>query len=74
MSDYEMRNFGFVTLDASVQCVITGGDSEYGVLGDIIQDLLNGLASKMGKAGFLVAMLAKNIDSFIDGFRDGWNK
>ena len=37
MSDYEMRNFGFVTLDASVQCVITGGDSEYGVLGDIIQ-------------------------------------
>ncbi|HOG25311.1 MAG TPA: hypothetical protein PLM86_03885 [Bacteroidales bacterium] len=74
MSDYEMRNFGFVTLDASVQCVITGGDSEYGVLGDIIQDLLNGLASKMGKAGFLVAMLAKNIDSFLDGFRDGWNK
>ncbi|MDD4920501.1 MAG: hypothetical protein PHX94_07350 [Bacteroidales bacterium] len=74
MSDYEMRNFGFVTLDASVQCVITGGDSEYGVLGDIIQDLLNGLASKMGKAGFLVAMLAKNIDSFIDGFKDGWNK
>ncbi|HBG53325.1 MAG TPA: hypothetical protein DDW70_03810 [Rikenellaceae bacterium] len=69
-----MRNFGFVTLDASVQCVITGGDSEYGVLGDIIQDLLNGLASKMGKAGFLVAMLAKNIDSFIDGFKDGWNK
>lgn len=69
-----MRNFGFVTLDASAQCVITGGDSEYGVLGDIIQDLLNGLASKMGKAGFLVAMLAKNIDSFLDGFRDGWNK
>jgi len=32
------------------------------------------LASKMGKAGFLVAMLAKNIDSFLDGFRDGWNK
>jgi len=28
----------------------------------------------MGKAGFLVALLAKNIDSFIDGFRDGWKK
>ena len=74
MSDFEMRDFGFVSLEASVQCVITGGDSEYGMFGELLQDLLNGLASKMGKAGFLVALLAKNIDSFIDGFRDGWKK
>lgn len=74
MNDYVMQNFGFVTLDVSLQCAIIGGDSEYGFLGDLLQDLLSGLASKMGKAGILVGMLAKNIDSFIDGFKAGWNK
>jgi hypothetical protein len=74
MSDYVMRNFGFTPLDQTARCVVTGGESEYGVLGDILEDLLNGLAGKMGKAGILVTTLAKNIDSFIDGFNAGWNK
>jgi hypothetical protein len=74
MSDYVMRNFGFGKLDESIQYVVTGGDSEYGVLGEVLEDLLKGLAGKMGKAGVLVTMVAEKVESFIAGFRAGWNK
>ncbi|MDY0332075.1 MAG: hypothetical protein GX281_00870 [Bacteroidales bacterium] len=74
MNEFVMKDFGFTALDPVARCAISGGDSEYGILGELLEDLLEGLASKLGAAGILVSMLAKNIDSFIDGFRAGWNK
>ncbi|HPX79197.1 MAG TPA: hypothetical protein PK603_02680 [Bacteroidales bacterium] len=74
MNEFVMKDFGFTALDPVARCAISGGDSEYGILGELLEDLLEGLASKLGTAGILVSMLAKNIDSFIDGFRAGWNK
>jgi hypothetical protein len=74
MNEFVMKDFGFTALDPVARCAISGGDSEYGILGELLEDLLEGLASKLGAAGILVSMLTKNIDSFIDGFRAGWNK
>ena len=74
MNEFVMKDFGFTALDPVARCAISGGDSEYGILGELLEDLLEGLASKLGAAGILVSMKKKNIDSFIDGFRAGWNK
>ncbi|NLA15128.1 MAG: hypothetical protein GX877_01140 [Bacteroidales bacterium] len=74
MNEYVMRDFGFTALDPIARCAILGGDSQYGILGELLEGLLDGLASKLGSAGMLISMLAKNVDSFIDGFRAGWNK
>ena len=47
MSDYVMLNFGFTPLDQTARCVVTVGESDYGVLGDILEDLLNEKKGKM---------------------------
>jgi hypothetical protein len=60
MNEFVMKDFGFTALDPVARCAISGGDSEYGILGELLEDLLEGLASKLGAAGILVSMLAKN--------------
>ena len=74
MNEFVMKDFGFTSLDSVAQCAITGGGSDYGMLGDVLETILDGLASKLGSAGLLLSMLARNVDSFIDGFIAGWNK
>ncbi|MFY9116758.1 MAG: hypothetical protein WBK97_03695 [Bacteroidales bacterium] len=74
MNDYVMKDFGFTHLDPVAQCAISGGSSDYGILGDVLEAVLDGLASKLGSAGLLLSMLARNVDSFIEGFLAGWNK
>ena len=75
MSDYVMRNFGFTPLDQTARCVVTGGESDYGVLGDILEDLLNGLAGKMVKQGYWLLLLPKTLTVLLTvSKRDGTNE
>ncbi len=76
MSDYVMLNFRFHSTDQTARCVVTGGESDYGVLGDILEDLLNGLAGKMGKAkGFWLPLLPKTLTVLLTvSKRDGTNE
>lgn len=74
MNNYVMQKKGFVALDVSAQCGITGGKSSYGTLGDALGGIFYALSKKMGKYGIIASYLAYNVDSFIDGFKAGWNQ
>jgi hypothetical protein len=52
MNEFVMKDFGFTALDPVARCAISGGDSEYGILGELLEDLLEGLASKLGAAAW----------------------
>ncbi len=74
MNNYVMQKNGFVALDSPAQCGIAGGTSGHGLLGDILGGLFYGLSQFGGAAGRIGSFLACNVDSFIDGFKAGWNK
>jgi len=74
MKEIVLKDFGFIALDLPSQCSISGGESDSGVIGAVLEGLLNALAKKMGNAGIIATMLANNVDSFIEGFKAGWNK
>ena len=65
MNEFVMKDFGFTALDPVARCAISGGDSEYGILGELLEDLLEGLASKLGAAGILVSMLQKTLTALL---------